>query len=375
MSDVRAARGGQASLFRPLPDEIDLRSSDYMPLYMKRLKESRTWLKAKSNPALGFYSINAWMFAVVQRPAASIEDDDDVLAHACECHPKDWPGVKAKVLRGWTLLGGRWHHPVVAEIALEMWMARLQGRYDAMLGGERQRRKRAKDRGDELPLFTAKFETWLKDQFPQTWAYLHPDAGEVSSSGGEMEVKPLAGQGGEAISSDALSRVTGDDVTRDVTVTEGDVTRDFGPKVKGSKEEQVSPPLLPPPQAVDRPRAQGPPEREAEGGTRGHGRGGGAASRDAEMLRLQGAFGDQLLAKLMPVCVRGIGHEGRLKPVDFVATFWGARVEHDSGGSGRRTIVFPSDIERARMERAVRVIEAAFGAEVEGGMIEARRAV
>ena len=54
------------------------------------------------------------------KPAASLEDDDDVLADGTMCHPERWPEVREKVLHGWQHCSdGRLYHPVVAERASE----------------------------------------------------------------------------------------------------------------------------------------------------------------------------------------------------------------------------------------------------------------
>lgn len=86
------------------------------------------------------------------------------------------------------------------------------------------------------------------------------------------------------------------------------------------------------------------------------------------MTRLNAEFGEPMLAKLLPACIRGVGPPGRATPVDYVATFWGARVVRT--GDGARWVMLPNDVERARLERATRVIEAAF----EDGVEVRRRA-
>lgn len=255
--------------FRPLPEEVDLSQVRYMPLYMDRLKKSKSWLRAKASPALGFYLMNAWMYAVTERPAASIEDDPDVWMAATECHPEAWPRMRDSIRKGWVQIGGRWHHPALAGIALEMWLERLKGRYEAMLGAERVRRNRARKKGEELPLFDASFELWMREHYPETHAYVHQpadvagqlegeaaDGGEVISSHGENEPKPLNGNGEGASSSGGSGRP----VTRNVSVTSPLRNAVFGPKVREGRES--SPPLLPPPRIVEN-RAQGPPPRAA----------------------------------------------------------------------------------------------------------------
>ena len=100
-----------------------------MPLQVERLKKSKAWLYAKRRPELGFYMINLWAASWHEVPAASLEDDDDVLADAAMCDLKRWPQVKEKVLHGWVKCSdGRLYHPVVAEKAIEAWEAKKKQR-------------------------------------------------------------------------------------------------------------------------------------------------------------------------------------------------------------------------------------------------------
>ena len=102
------------------PPECDLTDFRFMPLEIARLRKSKGWLMAKRDPALGFYMLNLWMASWHEVPAASLEDDDDVLADVAGCDMKKWQSVKEKVMRGWVKCSdGRLYHPVVAEKALE----------------------------------------------------------------------------------------------------------------------------------------------------------------------------------------------------------------------------------------------------------------
>lgn len=97
-----------------------------MPLDIQRLRRSKAWLKAKRNPALGFYMINLWTASWHEVPAASLENDDEVLADLAVCDPDVWEQVKADVMRGWIKCSdGRLYHPVVAEKARESWDSKV----------------------------------------------------------------------------------------------------------------------------------------------------------------------------------------------------------------------------------------------------------
>lgn len=106
----------------PVPAEVDLRGMPFMPLYIDRLQKSKAWLLCKRRPELAFFFMNLWMRSWQEVPAASLEDDDDVLADAAMVDHRTWSKVRADALRGWVKCSdGRLYHPVVAELALEAW--------------------------------------------------------------------------------------------------------------------------------------------------------------------------------------------------------------------------------------------------------------
>jgi len=116
----------EPSLPAPLtPVDCDLRDFPFIPLEIQRLRRSKAWLRCKRNPALAFYLINLWTAAWHDVPAASLEDDDEVLADLAVCDPSKWDKVREDVLRGWIKCSdGRLYHPVVAEKVLEAWKAK-----------------------------------------------------------------------------------------------------------------------------------------------------------------------------------------------------------------------------------------------------------
>jgi uncharacterized protein YdaU (DUF1376 family) len=102
-----------------MTDGVDVRCLPYMPLQIERLRRSKAWLRCKRRPEMAFYLMNLWMRAWHEVPSGSIEADDDVLADAAMCDPEAWTAIKAEVLCGWELRDGRYHHPVVEEIAAD----------------------------------------------------------------------------------------------------------------------------------------------------------------------------------------------------------------------------------------------------------------
>lgn len=111
------------------PADCDLQDFPFMPLMVGRLRKSKAWVKARRNPALGFYMVNLWASAWHEVPAGSLEDDDDVLADAAMCDPSKWAKVRDDAMRGWVKCSdGRLYHPVVCERAMEAWASKQERR-------------------------------------------------------------------------------------------------------------------------------------------------------------------------------------------------------------------------------------------------------
>jgi hypothetical protein len=133
-----------------LASEVDLTDFSFMPLEIERLRKSKAWLVCRRRPELAFYMLNLWMRSWHERPAASIEDDDDVLADAAGCSPEKWPEVRADALRGWVKCSdGRLYHPVVAVIAAEKWADKLTYRWHKECARLKKENQRRKDKGLE----------------------------------------------------------------------------------------------------------------------------------------------------------------------------------------------------------------------------------
>ncbi|WP_353861266.1 DUF1376 domain-containing protein [Azospirillum formosense] len=126
-----------------VPAEVDLRGLPFIPLHIERLQLSKSWLACKRRPELAYYMLNLWMRAWHELPAASIEDDDDVLADAARADYRTWEKVREAVLRGWVKCSdGRLYHPVVAELAAEAWEHRKGYRERAAKAREAKKQKR-----------------------------------------------------------------------------------------------------------------------------------------------------------------------------------------------------------------------------------------
>ena len=138
------------SLPEPLtPAECDLRGMPYMPLDIVRLFDSD--LYALSNGAEFKAAFSLWGKSFLQVPAASLPDDDRVLAHLSGAGVA-WKKLKPMALRGWIKCSdGRLYHPVVAEKAKEAWNARLaqRARTEAARAAREARRREATENATE----------------------------------------------------------------------------------------------------------------------------------------------------------------------------------------------------------------------------------
>ena len=105
------------------PPECDLRGMAFMPLDVVRLADSD--LAAISTGDEFKAAIMLWCKAWAQVPAASLPDNDVILARLAGLTPEAWAVVKRVSLRGFVRCSdGRLYHPVIAEKALDAWAAR-----------------------------------------------------------------------------------------------------------------------------------------------------------------------------------------------------------------------------------------------------------
>lgn len=112
-----------AELPEPLtPVDCDLREYPFMPLEVRRLLTSETWILGTGDERAAALAL--WAESWHQVPAASLPNNDRMLAHLSQC--RTWKRVKAHVLRNWVACAdGRLYHPTVAEKALEGWIGKL----------------------------------------------------------------------------------------------------------------------------------------------------------------------------------------------------------------------------------------------------------
>lgn len=110
----------------PVPPDCDLRGMLFMPLDVQRLLDSDLFITATGDEFKA--AVALWCKSWSQVPAASLPDDDRVLADYSRSGAK-WKRVREVALSGWKKCkDGRLYHPVVAEKAREAWAARCAQR-------------------------------------------------------------------------------------------------------------------------------------------------------------------------------------------------------------------------------------------------------
>ncbi len=110
----------------PVTSDCDIRGMLFMPLDVQRLRDSHLFITASGEEFKA--AVALWCKSWSQVPAASLPDDDRILADY-SCAGARWPKVKAMALHGWVRCSdGRLYHAVVAEKAAEAWAKRQEQR-------------------------------------------------------------------------------------------------------------------------------------------------------------------------------------------------------------------------------------------------------
>jgi hypothetical protein len=108
------------------PIDCDLRDFPFMPLDVTRLRDSD--LASLESPEACWIAVLLWCASWHQIPAASLPDDEKVLAKLAGFGriTKEFLKVRDGALRGWVKCSdGRLYHPIVAEKALTAWNSKL----------------------------------------------------------------------------------------------------------------------------------------------------------------------------------------------------------------------------------------------------------
>jgi Protein of unknown function (DUF1376) len=123
-------------MLNPLtPPDCDLRDFAYMPIEIKRLLTSETWMLGSGDERAA--SMCLWLESWHQVPAGSLPSNDRILEHLAQS--KAWKRIRVHVMAGWVLCAdGRMYHPVVAEKALEAWLEKLAHRLSSGAGNAKR---------------------------------------------------------------------------------------------------------------------------------------------------------------------------------------------------------------------------------------------
>ncbi len=125
-----------------VPADVDLRDFGFMPLEVLRLRDSD--LATLANGEQFKAAVLLWCYSWHQVPAASIPEDDRILAKHSGA-ATNWKKVKQEALRGFVKCSdGRLYHPVVAARAMEAWGRREEFREVKDNKDSRQKRWREK---------------------------------------------------------------------------------------------------------------------------------------------------------------------------------------------------------------------------------------
>ena len=153
-----------------IASDVTMVGMHYMPLDVDRLRDSKTWLRCRRAPQLGYYLINLWSRAWKGSPAGSLEDDDDVLAAHADCPPSLWPEVRAELLRNWLRCKktGRIYHRVVCEWAELAWAKRVSFRTNTAKARAAKAARAAEARQTELRLVEELSELGTRPVMPES---------------------------------------------------------------------------------------------------------------------------------------------------------------------------------------------------------------
>lgn len=179
------------------PADCDLRDFGYMPVDVQRVCDSD--LAALETPEACWAAFLLWCKSWHQVPAASLPDDDRVLAKftGYQRAPDAWQSIREGAMRGWIKCAdGRLYHPVVAEKANEAWFAKHRRAHDQLCERVRKRNK-ARIESGLVPLEVPPLEQWIdmgrpleKSLFPSEFS--SPSTGKSKPSKGIP--KPSAGK-------------------------------------------------------------------------------------------------------------------------------------------------------------------------------------
>lgn len=187
----------------PVPADLDLTKFPFMPLDVRRLRDSD--LALESDPEVFKAAVLLWCASWHQVPASSLPNCDTKLAKLAGYgdNVRRFLKVKSAALRGFSLAtDGRIYHEVVAEKASEAHSAKLKGAWTR----DCARLKKAAQRAEQKPVLPT-FDEWLRHfqatgnehwnppASPGTGGNLSPGTGSGQNEGRPEGTGSLNGQG------------------------------------------------------------------------------------------------------------------------------------------------------------------------------------
>lgn len=164
------------------PPACDLRDFAFMPLDVARLRDSDLAIQVGAEEFRA--AVLLWCAAWHQVPAASLPDDDKVLA-ALAGYGRvvaEWRKHREGALYGWVKCSdGRLYHPVVAEKACDAWQAKHKHAHDKLLDRVRKANK-LREQQQLPPWVVPSLEHWIAAGFPLE-SELFPAESKDASSG------------------------------------------------------------------------------------------------------------------------------------------------------------------------------------------------
>lgn len=137
-----------------VPADVDLRDFEFMPLDVRRLRDSR--FIATRTPEEIVAGILLWSASWHQQPASSLPDDDVELSQLAGYGRAtgEFKRIKEGALHQFVRCDdGRYYHPVVAEKAAYAWNSKLVEQWRRAADLVRKSNKDRKDKGlSDLPL-------------------------------------------------------------------------------------------------------------------------------------------------------------------------------------------------------------------------------
>jgi uncharacterized protein YdaU (DUF1376 family) len=181
-----------------VPAGVDLRDFGFMPLDVRTLLSSSLWIKAKKDPRVAHAAVSLWCESWHQVPAASLPDDDKVLADLARCDEKEWKRIRERALAHFVKCSdGRLYHETVARKALEAWESKTsqRRRTEAATAARAKSRQRDVQRNEQRDVQRNDDRDVVRDAQRESERHVHQERGREKGQG--------QGQGDIALASDS----------------------------------------------------------------------------------------------------------------------------------------------------------------------------